>query len=142
MLNEDLKLTPLQEIKRLKGVIAEKDKAIKAFKEYDAKRTEEYNRMVENYNLMQTQFDQFCEDVREFDEIDDRTAEDFINFFHRYYKRLRAQDEVFSFVNETRSRLNTLETFADKLEADAKKFKADIHRFKESIEKKQKEWKK
>ena len=47
MLNEDLELTPQAEIRQLKRVIAEKNKAIEAFKAYDAKRSEEYNRMVD-----------------------------------------------------------------------------------------------
>lgn len=142
MLNEDLELTPQQEIKRLKRVILEKDAAIKAFKEYDKRRTEEYNKMVEDCNMMQLQFDQFCEDVRDFEEIDERTADDFIKFFNRYYQRLKVLDQTKQLIGEVRNRLNTLEEFADRLETDAKKFKADIRRFKESIEIKQKEWKK
>lgn len=142
MLNEDLELTTQAEIRQLKRVIDEKNRAIEAFKAYDAKRSEEYNRMVENYNMMQEQFDQFCEDVREFEDIDSRTAEDFIKFFHRYYQRLKSVDQISQFVNDVKNRLNTLEIFSEKLENDAKKFRADIQKFKLTIEKKQKEWKK
>jgi chromosome segregation ATPase len=145
MLNEELQLTTQQEIKRLKLVIQEKDATIKAFKDYDRKRTEEYNRMVENYNLMQEQFDRFCEDISECEEIDDRTSEDFKKFFDRYYRKLKGADErtqLSQFVNEIKSRLNTLMDFSDRMVSDLKKYKADIQRFRESIEKKQKEWKK
>ena len=142
MLNDDLELTPQQEIKRLKRVILEKDAAIKAFKEYDKKRSEEFNRLTENYNLMQQQFDQFCEDVKEIDEIDELTKEDFDKIYHSYYKRMGALNDFVQFINEVRNRLSTLEDFACRLEADARKFKENIQKFKDSIDKKKKEWKK
>lgn len=149
MLNEDLELTPQAEIRQLKRVIAEKNKAIKAFKEYDAKRSEEYNRMVENYNMMQEQFDRFCEDVRDFEELDSRTANDFINLFHRYYNKLRAQDLVNSLLNDLKTKLSTLDKTVAKLKGDiatltssAIKINDELNKYKDFINKRQTEWKK
>lgn len=149
MLNEDLELTPAAEIRQLKRVIAEKDAAIKAFKEYDQKRTEEYNRMVENYNMMQEQFDQFCEDIREFDEIDDRTANDFIKLFHRYYKKMRSVDQVNGILNDLKNKVGAIDKAVGKLKGEigtldkaADKMNDELQKYKDFIDKKQEEWKK
>lgn len=149
MLNEDLEFTPQAEIRQLKRVIAEKDKAIKAFKEYDVKRSEEYNRMVENYNMMQEQFDQFCEDIRDFEEIDNRTANDFIRLFHRYYNKMRSQDMLNNILNDLKSKLNSLDKTVGKLKGEistldkaADKMKDEVGKYKEFIDKRQSEWKK
>ena len=149
MLNKDLELTPQAEIRQLKRVIAEKNKAIEAFKAYDAKRSEEYNRMVENYNMMQEQFDCFCEDIRDFEEIDKRTASDFINLFHRYYNKMRSQDLLNGILNDLKSKLSVLDKTVGKLKSEistldkaADKMKDEVGKYKEFIDKRQSEWKK
>lgn len=137
MLNEDLELTPQAEIRQLKRVIAEKDRTIKAFREYDRKRSEEYNRMVENYKLMEEQFEQFCEDIREFDEIDTKTASDFIELFHRYYNKMLSADKVDDTLTALKNELkalngtvamlkveiNTLDKAADGMKEKLRKYK-------------------
>lgn len=149
MLNEDLELTPQAEIRHLKRVIDEKNKAIEAFKAYDAKRSEEYNRMVENYNMMQEQFDQFCDDVREFEEIDRRTANDFIKLFHRYYNKMRSQDMLNNVLNDLKAKLNGLEGTVSKLKSEistldkaADKMKDEVGKYRDFINKQSSGWKK
>lgn len=144
MLNEGLELTPQAEIRQLKRVIAEKDRTIKAFKEYDRKRTEEYNRLVENYNIMQEQFYQFCEDIREFDEIDMQTASDFIELFHRYYSKMQSADKADSTLNDLKKELIALNSTVVKLRGEidtldkaADGMKEELKKYKNYIDKRQ-----
>ena len=149
MLNEDLELTPAAEIRQLKRVIAEKDAAIKAFKEYDKKRSEEYSRMVENYNMMQEQFERFCDDVREFEDIDRQTASDFINLFHRYYKKVRVIDQLSGILNDLKNKVGAIDKAVGKMKGEiggldkaADKMQGELNKFREFIDKRQSEWKK
>lgn len=63
-LNKHLVLTPEAEIRRLNAVIEQKNKAIEAFKKYDAGRKEYYRHFEANYKLMEEEFNQFVEKVR------------------------------------------------------------------------------
>ena len=148
MLNDDLEFTPQTEIRRLKRIIDEKQKAIDAFKEYDKKRTNEYNRLVENYNVMQEQFDKFCDDVRKFEEIDGRTKDDFLKLFHGYYKKVRSVSKMNGILNDLKAKLNTIDKAVIRLKNElltldrsADKVRDEIGKYKDYIEKRQSEWK-
>lgn len=67
VLNRDMELTPMAEIRRLRKVIEEKNNAIAEFKKYDKKRTEYYSRFETNYAMMEEQFNNFLECVRDED---------------------------------------------------------------------------
>lgn len=149
MLNEDLELTPQAEIRQLKRVIAEKDRTIKDFKEYDEKRTKDYNRMVENYNIMQEQFERFCDDVRDFEDIDNHTANDFIKQFYLYYQKIRIVDQLNNIFNDLKNKVNALDKAFGKMKSEvgglsktADKIQGEIDKFKDFIETRQSEWKK
>lgn len=73
VLNRDMELTPMAEIRRLRKVIEEKNNAIAEFKKYDRKRKEYYSRFETNYAMMEEQFGNFLECVR--DEEGWRTAQ-------------------------------------------------------------------
>ena len=63
-LNKHLVLTPEAEIRRLNAVIEQKNKAIEAFKKYDAERKAYYRHFEANYRLIEEEFNQFVEKVR------------------------------------------------------------------------------
>lgn len=63
--NYGLKLSIEQEVKRLRIVVEEKNKAIEAFKKYDEERKAYYAKFEQNYAMMEEQYNQFLEDVGE-----------------------------------------------------------------------------
>lgn len=107
--NLHLELTQKAEIKRLKGVIKEKDMAITAFKKYDEERKAYYHHFEQNYEMMEERFNEFLEAINDCDEIDDGTKEFYKRVVMRLYKGKVATDKEKSVIQKAFSDLKKLQ---------------------------------
>ncbi len=107
--NLHLELTQKAEIKRLKGVIKEKDRAITAFKKYDEERKAYYHHFEQNYEMMEERFNEFLEAINDCDEIDDGTKEFYKRVVMRLYKGKVATDKEKSVIQKAFSDLKKLQ---------------------------------
>ena len=92
-LNTHLELTPESEIKRLNKVIEEKNRAIAGFKKYDADRKVYYERLEENYKIMEERFNEFNAIVEKCDDVEPNSKAFIEKVVRRLYKH-RVNDDI------------------------------------------------
>lgn len=92
-LNTHLELTPEAEIKRLNKVIEEKNRAIAGFKKYDADRKVYYERLEENYKMMEERFNEFNSIVEKCDDVEPNSKAFIEKVVSRLYKH-RVNDDI------------------------------------------------
>ena len=83
--NLHLELTQKAEIKRLKGVIKEKDGAITAFKKYDEERKAYYHHFEQNYEMMEEQYNEWRSFID--DELGEKTVKKFEKLKKEYQEK-------------------------------------------------------
>lgn len=88
--NLKLELTLRAENKRLRKAIDEKNKCIDKFKSYDARRKEEFDRMKENYAIMEEQYNEWRE------EVVDEYGKAQVKKFEKLREKVRARNQNIS----------------------------------------------
>ena len=91
--NLNIPLTDRQEIVRLSKVVEDKNRTIEEFKKYDAKRKAYYERLEENYRMMEERFNEFNRLVDECDGMDFSTKSYIERIVARLYKH-KVNDDI------------------------------------------------
>ena len=114
--NKNLELTEQSEITRLRKVIEEKNELIAKFKEYDARRSDEFRRLQQNYKLMEERFEEFNDAINACDDIEYGTKGFYKEVINRLYKGHIDVDVAKSMLQIAYSRLLKLDESFNNLE--------------------------